>query len=51
MAVVRASCWAGGEVVEKEVPKQNLWRRNLRWFCDDCEVSWSSPGEVVSSPA
>jgi hypothetical protein len=46
-AVVRTSCWACGSVLEKEVPRRNLRHRHLRWSCDDCEVSWSGPGEVA----
>jgi hypothetical protein len=44
---LRTSCWACGEMLEKEVPRQALHHRYLSWRCDGCDVAWAGPGDAA----
>jgi transposase-like protein len=44
---LRTACWACGSAVEKQVPVRHGTYRHFRWHCQDCDVTWSGPGEPV----
>jgi hypothetical protein len=44
---LRTSCWACGEVLEKEVPRHAHGHRYLSWRCDECDVAWAGPGDAA----
>jgi hypothetical protein len=47
LVVVRNTCWACGEVLEKRVARRHQGHGHFSWQCDRCEVGWSGPGTAA----